>query len=133
MPDSIGDKASHKDYNSNDGKQETKNFLNNEIFNRNKSTVRDRNAIEGGPGVDYEGGQLLEFYTSYLIAFAEVFSDVDFRDGDGFLDTTQLLVNGDIDDHLFVRLYRSGFYPWPGFPELPDSIGEGINAFFGGQ
>ena len=140
-------KASHDDYNEDKSrgggqdKQETRKFLNKEIFKGSKSGVRDRNTLydsgysvfTGESSAYLPSRALAHFYEAYMVAFAEVFSEIDFRDGDGFLDTTKSFVNGNENDHLFVRLYRSGFYPWPGFPELPDEIGEGINAFFGGQ
>ena len=64
-------------------------------------------------------------------AFSKVFAEVDFGDGLGFLATTAFSVNGNLDDNLFIRLYRHGFYPWPGFPNIPESIGLGMNEFIG--
>jgi len=130
----VSHKCAHNDYNSGD----TRDFLNEFIFKRQSaggSDVNDRDSLRikntSEANNFYNKDSLRQFKASYLIAFAEVFSEIDFLDGEGYHDTTELFVNGNEEDHLFVRLYRSGFYPWPGFPGLPDSIEMTLDEFLG--
>ncbi len=125
----ISHKCAHNDFNTGN----VRDYLNEYVFKNNRSSVNDRDALNANNSDQvnkYNGGLGVEiFRQDYLVAFATVFSEVDF--GEGFIPTTQILINGNLQDNLFVRLYRSGFYPWPGFPDIPDSIGLGMNEFIG--
>ena len=129
----ISHKSAHNEFNGSN----MRDYLNAEIFrtvNRGGSGVNDRDSLNANNKTQthtYAVGNRFahDFYEAYLVAFAEVFSEVDF--GDGFKDTTQLSIDGNIENHLFVNLYRSGFYPWPGFPELPDSLDMTLDEYIG--
>ena len=136
-------KGSHNDYLTGNAKD----ILNAEVFKNSKSGVADRDGLVVGTGTNngrsgpvetYETGldQFVNLIEAYMRTLADVY--------DGFILDVDIMPQiknaitlidsgggkGDLRE-LFKKVYNSGFFPWPGYPGIPDSLDSTQEHLFG--
>ena len=133
-------KASHSDYISDNAKD----VLNSKVFKNSKSGVADRDGLVWKNKNDGEISRntirdsffaplsieylktIREVYDGFIIDGEDIIPDIDFMITRDKFDDQQETAND-----IFKKVYNSGFFPWPGYPNIPTSLGTTKDELFG--
>ena len=139
-------KGSHGDYLT----QNAKNVLNEKVFKNSKSGVADRDGLVVGSGTNNGRSSPVETYrpgltvfvnlmVAYMRTLADVYEefilDVDIMPQ--IKNAIALIDSGDTEAgrteirELFKKVYDTGFFPWPGYPGIPDNLDSTQEQLFG--
>ena len=138
----VATKGSHSDHLTSNAKS----ILNSQVFKNNRSGVADRDGLyyTSTDNITFSSTTIKITFGELRLIYLQTISDVYesfFIDGKDIMPDIERAITVEFAEGVtaaeslineaFRKIYNSGFYPWPGYPEIPDSLDASKDDLFG--